>query len=138
MILYNFKKIYKQLDVDNIVLIEEIYSADISFQDPFHRVNGLIRLKSYFQDLYQDVETIDFDFGESVSDETSHFVTWTMSLKHPKLNGNKLFKVDGSSWLKTNSDGLICFHRDYFDAGEMLYEKIPLLGRIILWLKGRM
>ena len=29
-------------------------------------------------------------------------------------------------------------HRDYFDAGALLYEHLPVLGRVIAWLKRRM
>ncbi len=28
-------------------------------------------------------------------------------------------------------------HRDYFDAGAMLYEHLPVLGRVVSWLKRR-
>ena len=125
MSLNNFKSIYNQLNANNVELIDSLYSEDVVFQDPFHRINGLSQLKHYFQDLYQDVEYIKFDFGDSGSSEKSHFVCWTMWLVHPKLNGRKKFRVEGSSWLKTADDGEIIFHRDYFDAGEMLYENIP-------------
>ena len=27
---------------------------------------------------------------------------------------------------------------DYFDAGALLYEHVPVLGRIVSWLKRRM
>ena len=138
MSLNNFKTIYNQLNAKNVELIDGLYSEDVVFQDPFHQVNGLSQLKRYFRELYQGVEYIKFDFGDSVSNENSHFVCWTMSLIHPKLNGNKKFKVEGSSWLKTAGDGKIIFHRDYFDAGEMLYENIPFLGRLVRWLKGRL
>ena len=29
-------------------------------------------------------------------------------------------------------------HRDYFDAGALLYEHLPLLGSVIAWLKRRL
>jgi len=28
-------------------------------------------------------------------------------------------------------------HRDYFDAGAMLYEHLPVVGRVVSWLKRR-
>ncbi|MBM3418431.1 MAG: transcriptional regulator [Bacteroidetes bacterium] len=30
------------------------------------------------------------------------------------------------------------YHRDYFDLGEMVYEQIPVFGKIIKTMKSRM
>ncbi|HCW90926.1 MAG TPA: transcriptional regulator, partial [Marinobacter sp.] len=31
----------------------------------------------------------------------------------------------------------IGYHRDYFDAGQLLYENVPVLGRMIRWIRGQ-
>jgi hypothetical protein len=36
-----------------------------------------------------------------------------------------------------NEELLIKEHRDYWDAAEELYEKIPVLGGLMRWLKKR-
>jgi hypothetical protein len=36
-----------------------------------------------------------------------------------------------------NEQSLIVEHRDYWDAAEELYEKIPVLGALMRWLKKR-
>ena len=33
--------------------------------------------------------------------------------------------------------GRITLHRDYWDAAEELYEKLPLVGGLMRWLKRR-
>ena len=37
--------------------------------------------------------------------------------------------------MKFAADGRINFHRDYWDAAEELYEKLPLVGSLMRWLK---
>jgi hypothetical protein len=60
-----------------------------------------------------------------------------MSYRHPRLAGGQ---CDSSQRLLA----LCCWrdkvyrHRDYFDAGALLYEHLPVLGRVIAWLKRRM
>jgi hypothetical protein len=44
--------------------------------------------------------------------------------------------VQGSSHLKGVGDKVV-YHRDYLDLGAMLYEQLPLLGRVIRSLKNR-
>jgi hypothetical protein len=36
-----------------------------------------------------------------------------------------------------NKELLITEHRDYWDAAEELYEKIPVLGGLMRWLKKK-
>jgi steroid delta-isomerase len=31
----------------------------------------------------------------------------------------------------------VAYHRDYWDSAEELYEKVPLLGAFMCWLKRR-
>ncbi|MDP3310767.1 MAG: nuclear transport factor 2 family protein, partial [Polaromonas sp.] len=52
---------------------------------------------------------------------------------HPAL----LQTVRGTSHLKLTGAGLVSYHRDYWDAAEELYEKLPLLGSLMRWLKRR-
>jgi hypothetical protein len=33
--------------------------------------------------------------------------------------------------------GLIVLHRDYWDAAEELYEKLPVVGALMRWLRRR-
>lgn len=121
----------------NIHSIKAVYDDDIQFEDCFHSINGISNLYDYFENLYSNVTFIEFSFLKHWCDDTSAVITWNMSYQHPKLNQGNLISVQGASEL-TFFEGKIIKHRDYFDAGSMLYEHIPLLRRIILFLKNRM
>jgi hypothetical protein len=43
----------------------------------------------------------------------------------------------GASHLVFSDQGLVTLHRDYWDAAEELYEKLPLVGGLMRWLKRR-
>lgn len=58
-----------------------------------------------------------------------------MHLRHKRIKRGREIMVDGISHLRVR-DGKVCFHRDYFDAGQLLYENLPLVGRIIRFIKG--
>jgi hypothetical protein len=45
--------------------------------------------------------------------------------------------VRGASHVVFNESGLVTMHRDYWDAAEELYEKLPVLGGVMRWLKKR-
>jgi hypothetical protein len=52
--------------------------------------------------------------------------------------GAALTVIHGSSQLQLAEDGRIAWHRDYWDTGEELYAKLPLLGVLIRWLQRKL
>ncbi|MET1254856.1 nuclear transport factor 2 family protein [Aliikangiella maris] len=137
MMIERFKSLYQQLDAENVTQLDTVYADNICFVDPFHRVEGIDNLKNYFARLYKNVQTIEFVFDRYQINQDSFFIQWTMRLQHPKLNKNELFEVPGITYCRY-ADGKITFHRDYFDAGLMFYEKLPMIGRVVRWLKKQL
>ncbi len=129
---------YKDLSSDNLHLLQNVYSSDIQFIDPAHEISGLDKLTEYFSALYQNVISIDFDFKDAVQQHNSCYLQWDMTFRHKSLAGGKTILVSGTTFLRFNDDHKVYFHRDYFDLGEMLYENLPLLGRLVTTIKGRL
>ncbi|MNN86760.1 hypothetical protein D3C81_2042130 [compost metagenome] len=69
--------------------------------------------------------------------ESEGYLRWTLSYRHPRLAGGRPIRVTGCSHLLW-SDGRVYRHRDYFDAGALLYEHLPVFGALIAWLKRRL
>ncbi len=138
MIIDEFKMTYMHLSKDNLYLLDKIYSLEATFIDPFNQIKMLSNIKVYFAALYENVEKISFEFVDSNTLDGSHYITWNMHLTHPKINAGKEYCVPGISHLKTDAQQKITYHRDYFDAGIMLYEKLPVLGNIIRWIKRKL
>ena len=130
-----FTQTYHRLTAQSLGLLQDLYSHDVLFQDSFHRVTGLPALTEYFADLYRHVDTISFQFEEEVVQGNNAMLTWTMSLKHPRLNGGGLVEVPGATHIRFRDK--IFYHRDYFDGGAMLYEHLPLIGVVIRTIKAR-
>jgi len=135
--LRQFAQRFAQLDKDNLQRLGELYTDDVRFTDPLHEVQGLGQLRGYFAELYANVSELRFDFhGFDQIAEGEGYLRWVMSYRHPRLADGRLIRVDGCSHLRWR-DKVYC-HRDYFDAGALLYEHLPVLGRAIAWLKRRM
>ncbi|RMA82456.1 nuclear transport factor 2 family protein [Umboniibacter marinipuniceus] len=112
------------------------YRDDIVFTDPLHVINGLDNLLSYSASLYSNVQSCHFEFERILERDGEATLIWQMHLVHPKLNGGKLVIVPGVTHVLFEER--IYYHRDYFDAGAMLYEQLPLLKQVIRWLKARL
>lgn len=134
--LMKFIDIYSQLNKDNLAELEGIYHRDLVFEDPAHRMVGWSALHRYFKQLYARINSCDFVINSWLADESQAFVQWTMTFSHRDLNGGRPRTLEGCTRLEFKDD-LIILHRDYFDLGEMIYEGVPLLGRVIRFIKTR-
>ena len=134
----NFLDVYSALNSSNLETLQDIYREDISFVDPAHEVNGISELTRYFEHLYQNVDSISFSFEAPLMVEGKGYVEWKMEFSHPRLAKGEPVRVEGVTYLEMDDEGMVYFHRDYFDLGAMLYEHIPAFGRITKILKKRL
>ena len=131
-----FYEVYNELNANNLNLLNEVYRQDIQFIDPFHSMSGMKDLQHYFQQLYQNVEYCQFTFEKACLSQHHAYTSWTLTMEHPRLNKGKRYEVNGTSFLKF--DDKIYFHQDYFDGGQLIYERLPWVGYLIRLIKSRM
>ncbi len=117
-------------------LVPQFYREDVQFRDPLVALQGREQLIEYYRRLYEGAHDVQFSFGEHLQEGDSHMLAWTMTASTGHLNQGKPFRVDGVSHIKY-SKSLVYFHRDYFDLSAMFYERLPVIGGVMGWLKKR-
>ncbi len=135
----NVKKVYSSLDLFSVDKLNDLYRDDILFIDPVNKISGREELLSHFRQIYKDVLACQFEFDDNqqIIEESRASLPWTMIYQHAKLNGRKPIIVYGTSFLKFDDNG-IYFHRDWFDMGAMVYEHVPLFGKLVRVIKSRL
>lgn len=132
-----FKALYSDLRAADIpALMPGVYHPEVEFQDPFHRIVGRDCLEEYLAGGVKDAVMCTFTFHREIVAGNQAFVEWTMQLAHRKLQGGRAHSTPGGSMLVVGEGGIIV-HRDYFDAGSMLYERVPVLGSLVRLVKKR-
>jgi hypothetical protein len=56
---------------------------------------------------------------------------------HFSRSRGEAMTLRGATHLRYGDTGLVVVHRDYWDAAEELYEKLPAVGALMRWLKRR-
>jgi steroid Delta-isomerase len=107
---------FETIEAGKIDQLAKVYTEDVFFKDPFNEVRGLSEVVRIFSHMFEQVDNPRFVV-------TSHV-----------LQGDQAF-LRGATHLRFGSDGKANFHRDYWDAAEELYEKLPLLGSVMRGLK---
>lgn len=115
--------------------VRAIYAPDAYFKDPFNEVRGVEPIERIFAHMFDQVDAPHFTLDETLVDGDQAFLTWVF---HYRRHGSAAeMTIRGASHLRFDPAGLVVSHRDYWDAAEELYEKLPLLGAVIRWLKRR-
>lgn len=130
-----FRETFQRLGADSLELLDELYGAEIVFEDPLHTVRGLDALRNYFATLYEGVVSCRFDFHEELVVDGRASLTWTMHLEHRRFHKGRIIEVAGASFIHFGDK--VEFHRDYFDVGQLVYERVPLLGGLVRAVKRR-
>lgn len=134
-----FSTLFTQLDAGNLDRLGDLYSDKVHFTDPLREICGIAELRRYFAERYAVVTALNiecFAFDEVRKGEG--YLRWVMSYRHTRLNGGKPIGLEGCSMLRWNADGKVTRHRDYYDAGALLYQHIPGVDSLIRRLHARM
>ena len=117
--------------LDNIV---SYYDENVFFKDPFNEFNGREKLKKLFIHMFITLKNPHFVFIENIENSEGIFLTWDFIFSYKE----KLFKIHGSSHLKLNDEKKIMYHRDYWDVGEELLLKIPIIKSLYGFFQSRL
>jgi steroid delta-isomerase len=128
--------LFEGLAPGDLPALGQVYQAQARFKDPFNEVQGITAIKSIFEHMFATLEAPRFVIVDSLAAGDDAFLTWNFDCRTRGAGGRAL-TIHGASHLRFGSDGRVALHRDYWDAAEELYEKLPVLGALMRWLKRR-
>lgn len=133
----NLATFFETLSPQSIAQLHTLYAAQARFKDPFNEVQGLPEIERIFRHMYVALEQPHFVITGQLVDGQQAFLTWEFRFRFKRFDTTTLQAVRGGSHVVFNEQGLVTLHRDYWDVAEELYEKLPVLGGLMRWLKKR-
>jgi steroid Delta-isomerase len=128
---------FESLTPQAVVQMGELYISDAYFKDPFNEVYGLNEVQRIFSHMYVALHEPHFVVTNTVTQGDQCFIVWDFKFRFKRFDTVTIQTVRGCSHLQLSPDGRIAFHRDYWDAAEELYEKLPWVGGLMRFLKRR-
>jgi hypothetical protein len=123
------------LSPKSVARFPEFYSADAYFKDPFNEVRGVAAVQRIFTHMFEQVGEPRFIVTEKVVDDGGAMLVWTFGFRSARRGGGETQAIRGVSHLKFDAAGKVNYHRDYWDAAEELYMKLPVLGMLMRGLR---
>ena len=128
---------FEKLTPDSVAQLPDLYDGQARFKDPFNEVQGLTEIERIFRHMYVALDGPHFVITGQLVDGPQAFLTWEFRFRFKRFDTQTLQVVRGGSHIVFNDQGLVSLHRDYWDAAEELYEKLPVVGGLMRWLKKR-
>jgi len=128
--------LFETLTPADVARLGEYYTPGAKFKDPFNQVQGVTQVQRIFGHMFEALAEPRFVVHDILVEGDQCFLSWDFVFRFRRF-GKDLQTVRGSSHLQLAGDGRIELHRDYWDAAEELYEKLPLLGALMRWLRKR-
>jgi len=128
---------FEQLQPQDLQRLPGIYAPEARFKDPFNDVQGLAEIERIFAHMFESLDAPHFIVTERIVQGQQCFLIWDFRFRFRRFDTQNWQTVRGGTHLVFNDEGLVTLHRDYWDAAEELYEKLPVVGGLMRWLKRR-
>ena len=116
--------------------LDRIYAPEARFRDPFNEVAGIASIRRIFDDMFEQAPDARFAVREVVGTAPLLYVRWGFTFTPGRAK--EPWSVDGVSRLFLGEDGRIVEHIDFWDPAAGIYERLPLLGTILRWVRKRL
>lgn len=126
---------FETLTPQSIAGLPRFYAADCRFKDPFNDVHGLDALEAIFRHMFDQLDVPRFIVRDRVAEMPRVLLTWDFEFRFRRWQPRVTQCIHGASLLTFDAAGLVVVHRDYWDAAEELYEKLPGIGALLRLLK---
>ena len=128
---------FEHLKPADLAQLGQFYASNARFKDPFNEVQGLATIEGIFRHMFAALEHPHFDITGRVEQGAQCFLTWEFRFAFRSYAQGVEQTIRGASHLVLDDAQRISLHRDYWDAAEELYEKLPGLGVLMRWLNKR-
>jgi steroid delta-isomerase len=133
----DISRYFETISPPTLADIPHWYTPDARFKDPFNDVRGIAAITRIFEHMFHSLHEPRFVVTRQIVDGTHAFLVWEFHFRFKRFDTVTQQVVHGGSHLTLTPEGLISEHRDYWDAAEELYEKLPVLGGFMRWIKRR-
>ena len=119
---------FENLSPETLAQVPRFYAADAEFKDPFNEVHGVDAIAHIFRHMFTQVDEPRFVIGSRFSGADGMMLLWDFHFRSRGPLAPQAMTVRGATHLRFDAQGKVILHRDYWDAAEELYAKLPLIG----------
>ncbi len=132
-----YRQFLEGIDPRGISLLDDLAAPGIHYHDPFVDARGVAAVKRVFRQMFEDVDEPRYTVTHCAVDGDTCFLRWHFTCRPKTIRRGQPWVCDGVTEIRFDADGRVTEHVEHWDAGEQVYEKIPVLRALIRWTKRR-
>jgi len=125
---------FERLEPASLDRVEEVFEPSARFSDPFNDVTGPRGIRSVFEHMFESCTSPRFRVTERAIEEKVAYLKWRFTFD----SGKQIRSITGVSRVVFGDSGRVLEHEDYWDAAGQVYERLPILGRLLRALRRRL
>lgn len=134
-----FHDFFAVFDEDNVrKKTKALYAEDAFFNDTLKTVRGAADIEEYLVASANATESCKVQHLDTVSKDGEYYFRWRMDILFKRFKKGQVQSSYGISHVRFNPEGKIIYHQDYWDSGSHFFEKLPVVGGLVRWVKGRL
>ena len=118
--------------------VSRVYAEEAYFNDTLKELRGAAAIEEYMAESMGATEEVTVEVTEVAQANGNYYFRWVMDIRFKKLRGGEVTRSIGVSHVRFDARGKVALHQDYWDSSSGLFEHIPVLGRLIRMVKGRL
>ena len=127
--------LYEQLSPEHLATLDAYYASDAHFKDPFNDVRGVPAIAQIFAHMFATLDQPRFAVTQHIVQGAQAFLGWEFRFRMRRWRPQVEQCIHGATLVRFDAQGRVALHRDYWDAAQELYEKLPVLGGLMRWLR---
>lgn len=122
---------YENLRPEDVDGFERFYRHDARFRDPFNHVSSIEGIKRIFTHMFTQVHEPAFRITKTIVGDGDAILFWTFHFRFKGMGCKSVQALEGVTHLAFDENSLVTLHRDYWDAAEELYSRLPVIGSLM-------
>lgn len=130
---------FATINPDHLQQLTDYFTEKARFKDPFNDVTGIVAIQKIFQHMFTHTQQSRFVIHHAALDKQILLLQWDyhfQTLKGKPWTFSGMSRVTFAT--QGTEQGKVIEHIDYWDPVENIYQKIPLLNRLMHYLTRRL
>lgn len=124
---------FENLSPGSLADIKDLVTENVRFRDPFNDVIGPDAMCNVFELVFREITGPRFRITRVGVDGDCCLLKWTFTGQSRMRN----LLIEGVSEITLDAEGRVKEHIDYWNAGEEIYEHIPVIGPLLRLIRRR-
>ena len=138
-VLRGFPAVFENLDGEDLASrIEDAYAESIYFNDTLVVITERPVLIDYLLKSGERTNFVNTKILDVAQSGEDVYVRWQLQMSFDVMGAERRSDTVGMTHLRFDDSGKITLHQDFWDSASGFYQVLPVVGRLITWVRGRL